>query len=257
MCRHAAYVGPPLGLNDFLLRPSHSLVEQSYRPREMLSATVNVDGFGVGWYLDDGRPGTYTNPMPIWSDTNLDHLGSALASRMWVGNVRSATRGQPVNQANTHPFLTGEYLFSHNGFIHNFFDGPHAALRGFLKPEHENVIRGSTDSEHLFALLRQEISAADDLAGAFGRLFDKLEPMLSDSYGLFNLMIADGRRVYATRHAISHDSPSLYVGSDPELYADGWLVASEPLTEAVDWQEVPDHHLVVIEAGREPRVKSL
>ena len=31
---------------------------------------------------------------------------------MWLGNVRSATRGQPVNQANTHPFLVGGYLFS-------------------------------------------------------------------------------------------------------------------------------------------------
>lgn len=257
MCRHAAYVGPPLGLNDFLLQPSHGLVEQSYRPREMLGATVNVDGFGIGWYLDDGRPGTYTNPMPIWSDTNLDHLGAALTSRMWLGNVRSATRGQPVNQANTHPFLVDDYLFSHNGFIHNFFDGPHRALRDALEPEHESSIRGSTDSEHLFALLRQEIARAGNLSDAFGRLFDRLETVLTGSHGLFNLLIADGRRVYATRHAISHDSPSLYFGADPELFAGGWLVASEPLTEAADWQQVPDHHAVVIEAGREPQVTPL
>lgn len=257
MCRHAAYAGPPVGLNEFLLRPSHSLVEQSYRPREMLGATVNVDGFGIGWYLDDGRPGLYTNPMPIWSDSNLEHLGAALASPMWIGNVRSATRGQPVNQANTHPFLVGDYLFSHNGYIHNFFESAHRALRSLLEPEHESPIRGSTDSEHVFALLRQEIAVAGDMTDAFGRLFERLETILTGTYGLFNLLIADGRRVYATRHAIGYDSPSLYIGTDRDLFDGGWLVASEPLTEATDWQKVPDHHLVVIEDGHEPQVTPL
>lgn len=257
MCRHAAYVGPPLGLNEFLLRPAHSLVEQSYRPKEMLGATVNVDGFGIGWYLDDGQPGIYTNPMPIWSDTNLGHLASALNSRIWVGNVRSATVGQPVNQANTHPFLSGPYLFSHNGFIKDFFDGPRSGLRQNLEPEFESEIRGSTDSEHVFAWLRQEISKTGEVGAAFRRLFDQLEMLIGDSHGLFNLMIADGQRVHATRHAVNHDSPSLYVGTDSDLYPGGWLIASEAFTEGADWQVVPDHHLVVLESGQDPKVVPL
>ena len=120
MCRHAAYVGPPLGLGAFLDRPAHGLVEQSYHPREMLTAELNADGFGFGWYRESGAAGVYTNSMPIWSDINLAHIGRAFESRLWLGNVRSATPGQPVNQANTHPFLAGNLLFSHNGFIHDF-----------------------------------------------------------------------------------------------------------------------------------------
>ncbi|HEX9647756.1 MAG TPA: ergothioneine biosynthesis protein EgtC [Alphaproteobacteria bacterium] len=257
MCRHAAYLGPPIALNRFLAEPSHSLMVQSWRPREQITATVNADGFGFGWYLDDGRAGVYANPMPIWSDPNLDHLGAALSSRLWIGNVRSATRGQPVAQVNTHPFLAGRELFSHNGFVHDFANSLRGTLRRHLEPAFEAQIRGSTDSEYLFAALRQETAAGGGTAAALRRLFARLEAWLAGSHGLFNLLIADGERIYATRHALSHASPSLYVGGDAELFDGGWLVASEPLTGGGGWQEVPDHHLVVIEAGREPRLEPL
>ena len=32
------------------MNPEHSLIVQSYKPREMISGTVNADGFGIGWY---------------------------------------------------------------------------------------------------------------------------------------------------------------------------------------------------------------
>ena len=256
MCRHAAYVGPPIGLGRFLVEPAHSLMVQSWRPREQITATVNADGFGFGWYFDDGRAGVYTNPMPIWSDPNLDYLGAALASRLWVGNVRSATRGQAVGYANTHPFLADRLLFSHNGFIHDFASGLRGVLRRELEPAFETQIRGTTDSEHLFAALRQE-AADGGIADALRRLFARLEAWLAGGHGLFNFLIADGARVYATRHAVNHASPSLYVGADAELFDGGWLVASEPFTEGGGWESVPDHHLVVIEAGREPRMEPL
>ena len=69
----------------------------------MLTAELNADGFGFGWYLESGDPGAYTNPMPIWSDINLAHIGRAFESRLWLGNVRSATPGQPVNQGQYPP----------------------------------------------------------------------------------------------------------------------------------------------------------
>lgn len=257
MCRHAAYVGPPIVLGRFLVEPAHSLMVQSWRPREQLTATVNADGFGVGWYLDDGRTCAYTNPMPIWSDPNLDHLGAALTSRLWMGNVRSATRGQAVGHANTHPFVAGRLLFSHNGFVHDFANGLRGVLRRHLEPALEAEIRGTTDSEHLFAALRQEQADGEGTAAALRRLFDRVAGWLGDGHALLNFLIADGARVHATRHAVNHDSPSLYVGADAELFDGGWLIASEPLTADGGWEAVPDHHLVVIEAGREPRMQPL
>ena len=80
MCRHASYLGPLISLEKFLLQPIHSLVEQSYRPKEMLTAEVNADGFGIGWYLEDGTARRYINPAPIWSDPNIVQLAPMLQS---------------------------------------------------------------------------------------------------------------------------------------------------------------------------------
>lgn len=54
MCRHLAYVGPPVPLARLLTEPPHSLYEQSWRPARQRYGTVNADGFGVGWYPEEG-----------------------------------------------------------------------------------------------------------------------------------------------------------------------------------------------------------
>ena len=51
MCRWLAYVGSPIGLDQILLRPEHSLLTQSRHARES-TFEVNADGFGIGWYTD-------------------------------------------------------------------------------------------------------------------------------------------------------------------------------------------------------------
>ena len=47
MCRMAGYIGPPLRPAELVLKPAHSLYEQSYKPREMTSGVVNADGWGA------------------------------------------------------------------------------------------------------------------------------------------------------------------------------------------------------------------
>ena len=62
MCRLAAYIGPTLRLEELLLKPEHSLVKQSWAPREMMEARLNADGYGFGWFDQEvnlcaiGRP---------------------------------------------------------------------------------------------------------------------------------------------------------------------------------------------------------
>ena len=91
MCRHASYLGPLISLEKFLLQPSHSLVEQSYLPDETLTAKVNADGFGIGWYNGDGTARLHINPVSMGSDPNIVQLAPVLQSKLWLGNVRSAT----------------------------------------------------------------------------------------------------------------------------------------------------------------------
>src|SRR5665811_2016722 len=54
MCRHLAYLGPPVTLADCVLHQPHSLVDQSWAPTDMRGGgTVNADGFGIGWLVGD------------------------------------------------------------------------------------------------------------------------------------------------------------------------------------------------------------
>ena len=61
MCRHLGYLGSPVTLDELVLRPEHSLLEQAWAPRDTRGgATINADGFGVGWYPDHaGTPKAY------------------------------------------------------------------------------------------------------------------------------------------------------------------------------------------------------
>lgn len=258
MCRHAGYVGAEISLHRFLTAPPHSLVVQAYRPREMITAALNADGFGVGWVGADGAPGRYTNPMPIWSDSNLVHLGKALASRAWIGNVRSATPGLPINQANTHPFCAGEMLFSHNGFVTDFADSLRPRLRRWLEPAFDSAIEGTTDSEYLFAVIRQIMAAhGADAAAGIAILAGLLRDWVPELPILLNIMIMQGETITASRYAQNHDAPSLYVGQDPESFGAGWLIASEPLTEHPSWQSIAPGSVVTLTQNSEPVVAAL
>ena len=81
------YVGPPLALADLITRPRHSLLLQSYQPKEMTSGTVNADGFGAALWLDDERPepALYRTAAPIWADPNLGWMGERLFLRVCCG----------------------------------------------------------------------------------------------------------------------------------------------------------------------------
>jgi glutamine amidotransferase len=64
VCRHLAYVGEPVRLADLLLTPQHSLLRQSWAPRDMRGGgTVNADGYGIGWYPPADTPSP-TGPAP-------------------------------------------------------------------------------------------------------------------------------------------------------------------------------------------------
>ena len=79
MCRHLAYLGPPVPLRALLFDPPHSLVRQSWAPRDMRGGgTINADGFGVGWYPGDRRAGAATGaPGRSGRDADAARAGRA------------------------------------------------------------------------------------------------------------------------------------------------------------------------------------
>ncbi|GMR17808.1 MAG: ergothioneine biosynthesis protein EgtC [Gammaproteobacteria bacterium] len=252
MCRLAVYRGPEIPLEQLLLHPAHSLMKQSWGPQEMREGKLNADGYGFAWFDRQNKPSAYTNPMPIWTDPNLPALGRTLASSMWLANVRSATVCSDVSHANTQPFIDDSFIFLHNGYIKDFALTLRHWLRCQLIPGIDAHIRGSTDSEHLFALFRQIMVDNPDytISNGLVRLMEIITEGLGKAKGLLNIVVANSQQIVALRHAVNGECPSLYYTTDDKDYADASLIASERLTPSGSWQAVPEHHLLIVDPDK-------
>jgi glutamine amidotransferase len=232
---------------------------QSYAPRELRYATVNADGYGFAWYAEDGKPAVYINPAPMWTDPNLDHLARSLSSDLWLASVRSATIGNPVNHVNTQPFADEEFLFDHNGLIDDFHEMVRPRLVADLDPAYLARIRGNTESEYLFAALRQLLTENLDLPmeEALAELTRRVDTWAGGCRTLLTIVVSDGERLYALRHASGDACPTLYYTTDDEAFPDAQLIASEPLNESGVWQSVPDHQILILDPEEPPELLSL
>ncbi|MDH5648880.1 MAG: ergothioneine biosynthesis protein EgtC [Gammaproteobacteria bacterium] len=259
MCRLATYLGPEISLEKLLLHPAHSLMRQSWGPQEMREGKLNADGYGFGWFDQNGVPAAYANPMPIWTDPNLPALARTLSTDMWLANVRSATLSSDVSHANTQPFNDDQYIFLHNGYIKDFALNLRHWVRCRLAPEIDCHIRGTTDSEHLFALFRQIMkeNAAYSISDGIRQMLTEIENQLGDKKALLNIVIADKQSITAVRHALNGECPTLYYTSTDQDYPGASLIASEKLTPSSGWQAVSDHSVVVMRSGNPVELTSL
>lgn len=239
MCRHLVYLGPPVPLARLLFDPPHALARQSWAPRQMRGgATVNADGFGLGWYPADGAaPVRYRRDTPIWSDDGLPGLAAATRSGAALAVVRSATPGMPAVVTAIAPFAEGPWLFSHNGVITDWPDsvtGPAARLpvRDLL------TLDAPTDSALLWALVRHRLRAGAAPAAALADTVAEVSAAAPGSR--LNLLLTDGRTVAATTWG-----HSLWARRDTGSV----LLSSEPLDAAPGWSPLPDGRLVVATAA--------
>ncbi|MEU7752741.1 ergothioneine biosynthesis protein EgtC [Micromonospora sp. NPDC049101] len=245
MCRHLAYLGPPVTLAEVLFDPAHSLVRQSWAPRDMRGGgTINADGFGVGWYPGDGEPVRYRRAQPIWSDPTIAQLAAVTRTGALLAAVRSATVGMAVLDNAAAPFAEGRWLFSHNGVVRGWPDAV-VPLAAGLPVRDLLTLDAATDSALLWALVRHRLRAGEDAETAVGRTVADVAAAAPGSR--LNLLLTDGRRAVASvaGHALSvRESPGAV------------LLASEPHDDDPGWRAVPEGHLVVATPG-EVRVRPL
>ncbi|MBW4574105.1 MAG: ergothioneine biosynthesis protein EgtC [Aphanothece sp. CMT-3BRIN-NPC111] len=251
MCRLLGYLGSPILLDHLLYKPEHSLIVQSYQPREMTSGVVNADGFGIGWYhaQRDSDPFTYKNLLPIWNDVNLPNLSRYIESGCVIANIRSATSGQGVDLNNSHPFRNGRILFTHNGLIRNFRETLYRPIRDRLSDRIYQSIDGTTDSEHIFALLINQWETDPDIT-LEKALHNTLMILaqLAQSYQVdfsANIIISDGHRLVASRFAHGVQAPSLYWLRDDPAFPEAVIIASEPLFTS-NWISCPEHSIISV-----------
>ena len=247
MCRLAAYVGPPISLEKFLLQPEHSLVKQSWSPKEMREATMNADGFGIAWFADDAEAAVYKNTHPIWSDANLHSLGRSLVRPRWLAAVRSATMVSDISWANNQPFTSEHILFTHNGYLENFAQAWRGEIRRVLRPEFENRIHGTTDSEYLFALFSQYYEQTGGIAEAMTELVELLEKLARGKRALLSFIVSSPVQLVALRHAIGDASPTLYYYVEETDSGKAVHVASESLTAHEGWTRIEENRLISVD----------
>ncbi|MFC3502268.1 ergothioneine biosynthesis protein EgtC [Micromonospora krabiensis] len=239
MCRHLAYLGPPVTLAELLFEPPYSLVRQSWAPRDMRGGgTINADGFGVGWYPGDGPPVRYRRAQPIWTDPTIAQLATVTSTSAVLAAVRSATVGMAVLDEAAAPFAEGRWLFSHNGVIRGWPDSV-VPLAADLPVRDLLTLDAATDSALLWALVRHRLRAGEDPAEAVA---DTVRAVAAAAPGSrLNVLLTDGHTAVAS--VLGH---ALSVRQGP----DAVLVASEPHDDDPDWRAVPDAHLVTATADR-------
>jgi dimethylhistidine N-methyltransferase/ergothioneine biosynthesis protein EgtC len=235
MCRHLAYIGPPLTLAQLVTEPPHSLFEQSWSPRLQTGGTVNADGFGIGWYphQDPAAPARYRRAVPIWADANLPDLLRTHRSAAVLAAVRSATAGTGPEESAAAPYRDGPWLFSHNGAVPHWTRLPAATDTGLEAQDLLNL-EAHCDSALLWAMTMRRLRRGEPAAGALAAVVRQVAAVRPEAR--LNLLLTDGHSIAASRYG-----NSLWYRTGPDQV----LVASEPDDHAGDWHEVPEHGLLL------------
>jgi predicted glutamine amidotransferase len=266
MCRWMAYSGSPVLLEELLYKPTHSLIDQSLHST-MGAETTNGDGFGVGWYGVGETPATYHSIEPAWNERNLRDLSAHVESHLVFAHIR-ASSGSPVQQTNCHPFRHGRWLWMHNGLISDFHEVKRELVLA-VDPSLYGSIEGSTDSE-VFFYLALTLGLEDDPPGAVERAVGLIEEV-GRNHGVehpiqMTVATTGGDSVWGFRYSSAGESRTLFYSTrvdtlreqHPEVEVlqrvsdESRLVVSEPLGDlAGAWNEVPESHYGVVQAGQD------
>jgi glutamine amidotransferase len=231
VCRHLAYLGPPVPLDELLFTAPHSLSHQAEVPRHQISGDTNPDGWGVAWYgAPHTAPDWYRTVTPVWDDRAFATRAESLRSGAFLAAARLASPGATLVDTGNAPFVEDTWSFSLNGIVHGFTDGVGDELRARVVPDRRARIVGDADTEVLFALVLQHLEVGMPAAEALATV---VRDVLAVTTGRLNLLLTDGALVHATR-----------VGNS--LFRRGGVIASEPTDDEPGWVEIPDHRVTVL-----------
>src|SRR5262249_13444158 len=167
-------------LDNLLYQPDSALVKQAYMPKML--HMLNLAGFGLkAWdrhSSDPGRPYSYSSTsLPVF-DRNLKALAEKIHPGCVLAHVRGVTYSTEVEISlqNVHPFQFPGFrlALAHNGDLARIGEMKPCLIQ-HLRPEVASLIRGTTDSEWIYALIVSQLPdargacSADDLVRAVDR----------------------------------------------------------------------------------------
>jgi glutamine amidotransferase len=143
----------------------------------------------------------------------------------------------------------------HNGYIENFRFTLMRQIRASLRDEYYNAIHGSTDSEHIFALLLNalhgHIVTLEALVEALHRAIAQLSAWADeqDIRIALNCAVTDGELLVASRFANKGPAPSLYLTNSSGFFPHAAVVASEKLWDSEEWSAVAENSIIGCDAS--------
>jgi predicted glutamine amidotransferase len=159
---------------------------------------IHGDGWGVADVTSPGR----APQVEVSAGSALDDpaFAAATADRSAVAamvHLRWATNGLAVQPQNSHPFLADGIAMAHNGSIK-----PMAPLDALIEPEMAATLRGTTDSERYFALIRQHRATSPTLTEAVRRAVAQLREIYPEA-SLNALLLGEDQLIAVHAHARS------------------------------------------------------
>ena len=219
MCRILGAVSAePISIEHELLYAENPLIVQS---------EDHDSGWGMAVYrrADSEQPELVRFPEAAYSDGEF-HRATSMRGRIFNAHLRRATLGG-LTLVNTHPFVMGEYSFSHNGTVIRY---PKLIEPGVNPPQ------GETDSEHLFNWLMCHYDAEHPR-----RSLRKLAEacIRRSAFSGLNFLFSDGEKLYAYKLGIFELHWLVRPGQA--------LVSSEVITPEEGWHTVQQDVLMVLD----------
>ena len=167
MCRVLAYIGPEVPLENLLLKPENSLINQTLDPEAHPQLQLAGWGFGI-WsehLLHPEKPLIYRRPSAAFYDDNVEGVIPGLQASTLLAHVRAADYNAAVVLAdeNCHPFSYQgtPWIVAQNGDLPNWILLQRELLR-HCKDTYLEQMRGTTDTEFLYVLLLSLIEDNSD-----------------------------------------------------------------------------------------------
>jgi len=253
MCRLVAYLGEPISPAHLVFAGEHPLYEQSWAPRELLSGSVNADGYGVVWYAD-GRPARIAEARPVWYDDELARTLSAISAGCAIAALRNSTPGLPVDRSAVLPLVLDRWAFVLNGFVPDFRRRHMRALRSTLPDELYAELHGVSDAETLFLMTVAALRGGASMVEALEATVQAVCKRVGKEEAQLNMVLSDGARLAAIRAGTVLLTNSLYVAKRPPFAPDGVVLVSEAPEPGACWDAVDGHSW--IEIGGDGTIRS-
>ncbi len=198
-------------LIGYMANRADRLRDALHQEREAIAVAPSypLAGWGIGFY-QGGEVLHKKRPLPEGEAIDWEQVANGVRSDCVIIHMRHATVGD-FRSENTHPFRMRSWLFAHNGTIDRF-----AALKERLLETMPDFIRrnvrGETDSEHFFHVVLSFLHDAGQLdqpdvadkavlnaLRSAVRLVDRLAKEVGAGAPTLNLVLSNGRRMYALR----------------------------------------------------------